>query len=81
MVDFRWMPLYAPQESRYLVAIGVSLASVEDVVAWWVSIGNWIALLVVFISQIWLVGLVSQLGYIYDQREPDSDGSKWRRKR
>jgi len=71
---FRWMPIYSPQNERYLVIAGVSELSVVTEIPLLVSIGLWVSTAVTFLLNVWLIILLTRLGYIYDQRKDE----KWR---
>jgi len=73
-IYFRWMPLYSPTGERYLVVVGVSRLSVEPIIARWVSIGKLASMVMTFLLNIWLVIMLTRLGYVYEERE----GDKWR---
>jgi len=74
-LHFRWLPLYSPENERYLVVAGVSEYSVTTVISMWVSVGQWISLLVTFGLNMWLVLLLVRLGGVYADRK----GEKWRK--
>jgi hypothetical protein len=64
---FRWMPSYSPPNERYLVVSGVSQYSVTATVNLWVSIGQWISMIVTFIINAWLIMLIARLGRIKEE--------------
>lgn len=72
---FRWIPLYSSPDERYLVVAGVSQYSVTVSVNLWVAVGQWISMAITFAINLWLIILITQLGYIYEQRGEN----KWRR--
>lgn len=74
---YRWMPLYSPTGDRYLVAAGVSRLSIRPVVAQWVSTSQLASMAITFALNVWLVVLLTRLGYVYEQRA----GDKWRDRR
>jgi hypothetical protein len=71
---YRWMPRYSPAGERYLVVTGVTERSIVSKIPLWVSTGQWAGMAVTFTLNIWLVVLLTRLGYIYEQRK----GDKWR---
>ena len=71
---FKWMPTYTPENERFLVVAGVSLYSVVTKVALWVSVGQWISMIITFAFNVWMVLMITRLGNIYDKRT----GDKWR---
>jgi hypothetical protein len=74
---FRWMPLYAPPEQRFLTVIGVSEYSVSAEIPFWVSLAQWISTLITFALNSWLIIMLVRLGHIYHSR----NGDKWRNRR
>jgi len=71
---YRWMPLYSPEHERFLVIGGVSSYSVTKNVSLWVSVGQWVSMIITFALNIWLVLLITRLGNVYESRT----GDKWR---
>ena len=58
---FRYMPLYAPPENRYLVVMGISSYSIITPIPTLVSIGQWISMSLTFALNIWLVIMISRI--------------------
>jgi hypothetical protein len=71
---FRWAPLYSSVGERYLIVTGITEYSIVTKIPLWVSAGQWASTAVTFVLNVWLVVLLTRLGYIYEQRE----GDKWR---
>ena len=67
-IYFRWMPLYSPQNDRYLVLGGVSTYSVVSEIPFWVSAGQWVSTAATFAMQVWIVALVARFGRFKDAR-------------
>ena len=76
-IYFRWMPLYSPENERFLVIAGVSKYSIITKISTLVSVGQWVNTLITFLLNMVLIIMLARLGYIYDQRT----GDKWRGKR
>ena len=72
---FRWMPTSVMHDERYLVVAGVSKHSIITKIPESISIGLWVGTVIIFLLNVWLVVMVSQLGYISEQR----GGKKWRK--
>ena len=75
---FRWMPLYADADKRYLVVSGVSRYSVVTQIPIWVSIGQWVSMAVLFALEVWLVIQIKLLGHIWGMRSGEKLRDKWR---
>jgi hypothetical protein len=65
---FRWMPLYSPFEDRYLVVTGVSEHSIVTQISVWVSAGQWASMVITFVLNAWLIGMLANHGYDYKHR-------------
>ena len=70
-IYFQWMPLYSPENERYLVVAGASAYSVTSTIPLWVSAWQWVSMGITFILNVCLIMLLARLGHIYEQRGGD----------
>ena len=72
---YLWMPLYAPPDERYLLAIGVSQSSIVTAIPFWVSAGQWVNTGIMLLLIVIVTVMLSRLGYIWESRKGPN---KWR---
>ena len=58
---FRWMPLYAPLEQRYLVVGGISHYSMVSEIPLWVSVGQWMSIMLTLFLNFWFMRTVLRI--------------------
>ena len=73
---YRWVPTDADHTSRYLVAVGISKYTIAESLDPKVTYGAFALVVFMTLMIVYVILLMSELGYIYENRK----GDKWRGK-